>query len=172
MRSGYLHVVALLSLSGLVSSTPAPHRDATSHAPLVPRSPFPNRKVFIPQWEVQAHPDGEKIKLNGTAQEVLKQLRSINPDYDSHFGLDEDDEEAETGLQERQIPGTGTNVLFQTVICNQFEKAYQNRVLEGAQYLRRTKGQPELSAGPQECGRVSCAYNAAIWWCNDVSSLS
>lgn len=170
MRSGYLHVVALLSLNGLVSSTPAPHQDPTSHAPPVPRAPFPNRKIFVPQWEVQAHPDGEKIRLNGTAEEVLKQLRSINPDYDSHFGLDKVDEEAEAGVQKRQ--GTGTNILFETVICDNFKKADYSRVLEGAQYLRRIKGRPELSPGPEECGRVSCHYNTAIWWCNDVSSLS
>ncbi|KAF6821777.1 hypothetical protein CMUS01_11340 [Colletotrichum musicola] len=172
MRSGYLHVVALLSLNGLVGSTPAPRHDPTPHAPVVPRSPFPNRNVFVPQWEVQAHRDGENIRLNGTVEEVLKQLRSINPDYDSHFGLDEGDEEAETGLQKRQIPGTGTNVLFETVICDNFEKTEQKRINEGVKYLRRIKGRPQLSAGPQECGRVSCAYNAAIWWCNDVSSLS
>ncbi|KAL4932531.1 uncharacterized protein BDV17DRAFT_254644 [Aspergillus undulatus] len=22
--------------------------------------------------------------------------------------------------------------------------------------------------GPGACGRVSCSYDAAIWWCNDV----
>ncbi len=29
-------------------------------------------------------------------------------------------------------------------------------------------GRPANDAGPGNCGRVSCSYDAAIWWCNDV----
>ena len=40
-------------------------------------------------------------------------------------------------------------------------------VTDGIGYLRRVKGKAVLSPGPSSCARVSCSYNAAIWWCND-----
>lgn len=166
MRTGYLHIAALLSLNGLVSSTPTPHHDAPPQASSALEAPIPGYKVFVPEWEAQAHPHGEKMRINGTAEEVLLKLRSINPDYDRHFGLDQpDDEVDEGGVQKRQ----GTNVQFARVICNNFPKADATRVAQGVAYLRRVRGQPENSPGPETCGRVSCSYNTAIWWCNDVS---
>lgn len=40
-----------------------------------------------------------------------------------------------------------------------------NRVQQGIYYLGDVPG-------PGSCGRVSCSYNAAIYWCNDVRVLS
>jgi hypothetical protein len=40
------------------------------------------------------------------------------------------------------------------------------------QYLYKIKPsveQPKSRPGPGMCGRVSCSYQTAIWWCNDVS---
>jgi hypothetical protein len=37
-------------------------------------------------------------------------------------------------------------------------------------YLRRVQGRPRNGPRPGNCGRVSCSYKSAIWWCNDVSN--
>jgi hypothetical protein len=37
---------------------------------------------------------------------------------------------------------------------------------KGVQYLYDVKGKPSNEAG--KCGRVSCEWNSAIWWCNLV----
>jgi hypothetical protein len=42
-------------------------------------------------------------------------------------------------------------------------------IYEGIDYLNGI-GAPGVDPGPRVCARVSCSYNAAIFWCNDVSS--
>jgi hypothetical protein len=62
-----------------------------------------------------------------------------------------------------------------TVNCNpnpNWHSAYLNGIEQGIKYLRGVPGQPSLSPAPKNCGRVSCAYECAIWWCNDVSQIS
>ncbi|KAG8424721.1 hypothetical protein J3458_001492 [Metarhizium acridum] len=46
------------------------------------------------------------------------------------------------------------------------------RIEEGIEYLRGLAGVPRNGPGPETCGRVSCSYQAAIWWCNNVSFLA
>ncbi|KAK3398734.1 hypothetical protein B0T20DRAFT_353409 [Sordaria brevicollis] len=47
----------------------------------------------------------------------------------------------------------------------------QKRIEEGIRYLYGVPGKPKngpYSGSGQyaNCGRVSCSYNSAIWWCN------
>src|SRR6187549_519178 len=53
----------------------------------------------------------------------------------------------------------------------EFSAAALNRASEGIAYLRGVSGRPSNGPGPGNCGRVSCGYNAGIWWCNDVGTL-
>lgn len=46
---------------------------------------------------------------------------------------------------------------------------YLEPIVEGISYLRGVPGSPSNGPGPGNCGRVSCSYESAIWWCNDVS---
>jgi hypothetical protein len=48
-------------------------------------------------------------------------------------------------------------------------ECHPNPIRRGIEYLRYVQGRPRNGPGPGNCGRVSCSYNAAIWWCNDVS---
>ncbi|KAK3395172.1 hypothetical protein B0H63DRAFT_533794 [Podospora didyma] len=50
--------------------------------------------------------------------------------------------------------------------CNNFGRANVNRIREGTEYLRRLGGAPSLGPSLAKCSRVSCSYNAAIYWCN------
>ncbi|KAL5332938.1 hypothetical protein BJX70DRAFT_404045 [Aspergillus crustosus] len=42
---------------------------------------------------------------------------------------------------------------------------------DGVAYLRGLGGRPGMKAGPGACGRVSCSWKAAIWWCNDANEF-
>lgn len=42
---------------------------------------------------------------------------------------------------------------------------------DGIAYLKSVTGTPVNGPGPGTCNRVSCSYNSAIYWCNDVSRL-
>lgn len=55
--------------------------------------------------------------------------------------------------------------------CFNWPVANGNRIQDGINYLMGVGGQPSNGPGPGACGRVSCSYDAAIWWCNDVSTL-
>lgn len=111
-------------------------------------------EVDIIQWKVEVSPGQTEI-LNGTAQEVYDQILEINPDF-ILAEPDEADLEAR-GVQKRAVH------------CGNWPLADKGRIQEGINYLRGVGGQPFHGPGPGKCGRVSCSYNAAIWWCNDVS---
>lgn len=116
------------------------------------------------QWQIQVFP-GQPSLLNGTIQDVVSQALSIN----SAFAL--------ASSSEAGVPGIHSwfdcdHSWYDTqVICNKFPTANQDRIKQGIEYLLRLPAddRPTNGPGPGKCGRVSCSYNAAIWWCNDVS---
>lgn len=116
------------------------------------------------EWEVQAFPDGQVLKLNGTVQKVHEQLLRINPNYDADFHPVKLDMRS-SGLSAR------TDFSNTNVVCdpNRFGRASVDRLGQGINYLRGLKGQPRNGGGPGACGQVSCSYGTGIWWCNDVS---
>lgn len=118
------------------------------------------------EWDVKPFPDGPTITLEGTIQEVHEQLLEINPKYDSDFDL--------PGLAARNTLKARTDFSNSKVYCdaNVFGKCTVNRLRQGIDYLRGVGDQPRNGGGPGACGRVSCSYGTAIWWCNDVSRQS
>lgn len=98
--------------------------------------------------------------LNGTVQEVVAQAVQLNPD----FKLSSTKRAADAGVMARELHK-------RDVICGNFPTANPKRILEGIAYLNSLPGgdRPTNGPGPGACGRVSCSYNSAIWWCNDVS---
>ena len=56
-----------------------------------------------------------------------------------------------------------------TVKCWGWPEASEYYISQGVDYLSDLPGKPSNGPGPGECGRVSCSWSAAIWWCNDVS---
>ncbi|KAK4452760.1 hypothetical protein QBC34DRAFT_455797 [Podospora aff. communis PSN243] len=128
-----------------------------SGAPPV-KSPLEGFEIFIPSWNVEVSPGHFEV-LNGTVEEVMSQILEINPD----FVVPEPTAEvpAESGaapLEKRS-----------QVWCNTYPQNSASRVRfqQGVNYLRGVSGTPHHGAGPNTCGRVSCSYNAAIYWCNN-----
>ncbi|QLI69713.1 uncharacterized protein G6M90_00g054910 [Metarhizium brunneum] len=127
---------------------------------------FESRPVFIPEWEVEVTPGGDKVRLNGTIQEVHQELLSLNPNWDKDFGLG-DKVEAPSDETHGQL-AKRTDFSNSKYFCGgRWEYCNGGAIAEGRAYLYRVPGRPTNGAGPGACGRVSCSYNAAIWWCND-----
>lgn len=111
--------------------------------------------VFIPQWEVEVSPGGETLNLSGTVEEVHSQLLQLNHDWDTQY--------LEHKLTKR------TDFSRSKYFCGRrWPRTGAGPIYDGINYLRRVPGRPANDAGPGNCGRVSCSYDAAIWWCNDV----
>lgn len=52
--------------------------------------------------------------------------------------------------------------------CGRFESVEWMEALKRVQYLYGVGGKPTNGPGRGACTRVSCAYNTAVVWCNDV----
>ncbi|KAG5965496.1 hypothetical protein E4U57_004079 [Claviceps arundinis] len=68
----------------------------------------------------------------------------------------------------RELP----SVLPYKIECadeKRWKKAYRWYIQDGLTYLSKLRAKPKMGPGPGNCSRVSCSYEAAIWWCNDNS---
>ncbi|KAF6802043.1 hypothetical protein CSOJ01_11865 [Colletotrichum sojae] len=126
-------------------------------------APVEGYGVFIPQWEVQATSGGETLLLSGTVEEVRAQLLEINPEYEASFGLNSTAPNKAVMEDTLQRDDVFKNA---PVNCEGFEGADRDAIARGARYLMDVSGKPANGAGPNNCGRVSCSWNSAIWWCN------
>ncbi|KAJ0344842.1 hypothetical protein CCHR01_02556 [Colletotrichum chrysophilum] len=154
-----LKAIALLPLTALAAQ-------AATIGSTASQAPITGYSVYVPEWEVQAFPGGEIQIIGGTVEQVLDELRKINPNYDEDFGIGN---VTESGLTD--IVGPKADFEGAATVCDGWELANTARIREGISHLDGVDGKPHRGAGPASCGRVSCSYNSAIWWCNDVSDL-
>ncbi|KAK4449043.1 hypothetical protein QBC34DRAFT_380525 [Podospora aff. communis PSN243] len=109
---------------------------------------IPGYTIVPISWSIEVSPG--KVK-------VVAQAKGLNPDF-----------------KLRPVPAgpppappamrlTRREVKF----CNNFGKASVAAIRDGVSYLRGVPGIPTNGPGPGACGRVSCSYNSAIYWCND-----
>lgn len=85
------------------------------------------------------------------------QLLALNPHWDADYPAP-----ASARSLERRIE-------FSSYFCRgRWGEAGWYTIAQGSGYLRRLGGRPGNGAGPGNCGRVSCSYGSAIYWCNDV----
>jgi len=109
------------------------------------------------------------MTVNGTIQDVVREIRKVDPLWNGALSNTTEPESA-TSRKRR-----GADFSASTVACKDSSHPYGHaivrRIKEGIRYLRRVNGQPHHDAGPDRCGRVSCSYNSAIWWCNNVSRV-
>ena len=122
-------------------------------------------------WDVPVFPGGENATIAGTVEEVHAELIRRNPQWDTDFPLAEmaDDKVAARGLEAR------TDFRGARTVCGPgsfgWSKASTYEIRNGIRYLNGVSGRPSQGPGPGSCGRVSCSWSSAIWWCNDVRAL-
>ncbi|KID87536.1 hypothetical protein MAJ_11115, partial [Metarhizium majus ARSEF 297] len=113
---------------------------------------FENRPVFIPEWEVQVTPGGDKVRLNGTIQQVRQELLSLNPNWDKDFPLG-DKVEAPSDETHGQL-AKRTDFSNSKYFCGgRWQYCNGGAIAEGRAYLYRVPGRPTNGAGPGACGR-------------------
>lgn len=143
--------------------------------PLEP--PIPGYGIVELSWEVTPAPGQFPVILNGTIEQVHSQLLEINPDYQTETP----EKRSFTQIREDLVAAptaasASTSIAHSTQIwklnCGGYDAANTSQIQEGVNYLNGIAGQPRNGPGPNNCGRVSCSYNSAIWWCNDASFLS
>ncbi|KAJ0161655.1 hypothetical protein CTA2_5845 [Colletotrichum tanaceti] len=165
----FLFPAALLAVAALALALPSQSQSQTMELPK-------GYSIFVPEWEVQAKPGGDTMILRGTVEEVLDELHGINPNYEHDFGLDLDldldfdlSQPTFPSLSQPAAPAVEKRDDFQDARfqCNVTVLADARVIATGAKYLGGVKGQPRGDPGPNSCGRVSCSWNSAIWFCND-----
>lgn len=114
------------------------------------------------QWEFDG-PNGHKIHVNGTMEQVVHHMRTNYPSHNIFHTQEE-----MKALHARGELAARTDFHGAAFNCN-WPKCWDVGIIQGIQYLRGLKGRPSNGPGPGNCGRVSCSYDNAIWWCNDVS---
>ncbi|KAL2851099.1 hypothetical protein BJY01DRAFT_261128 [Aspergillus pseudoustus] len=126
-------------------------------------APIKGYRIWEPEWEVEALP-GLMHKARGTIEEVHAELLHINPDWDEHYV-----EPALEHLTQRTSDFTKRTDFYTDgwLVCGQWPEADVPHIMSGIRYLNGVAGRPGNGPGPGNCGRVSCSYGSAIWWCND-----
>ncbi|KAK3321678.1 hypothetical protein B0H66DRAFT_178914 [Apodospora peruviana] len=127
-------------------------------------APLPGYAVEEITWEVQAFADGTMVNVTGTIEQVYDKLVKINPDFLNTVANITDT------VTELRV--AGTEHLDPGVSCGpnghrEWDRCYPKPIADGIKYLRGVPGSPANGPGPGACGRVSCSWKSAIWWCND-----
>ncbi|KAI1075520.1 hypothetical protein F5B20DRAFT_585116 [Whalleya microplaca] len=114
-------------------------------------------------WTGAVFEGGSNETFTGTSlQDIEAQIQAVNPSFDwaNKNSTDESYKTANEGY-------------YGEVRCNipGYKAAVSTHILEGIDYLSRLTG--DCTAGPADgsgkgnCGRVSCSWNSAIFYCND-----
>ncbi|KAG6216241.1 hypothetical protein E4U26_008205 [Claviceps purpurea] len=110
----------------------------------------------IPGYGVETlHPRDAPVSLDGTIEPVASEAKKLSPRWTRD-------------LEKRERP----SVLPYKIECadeKRWKKAHRWYIQDGLAYLSKLKSKPKMGPGPGTCSRVSCSYEAAIWWCNDNS---
>jgi len=122
-------------------------------------------------------PGQPTVTLNGTIQEVVSQLLDLNPDWtEDDFIFNSTDSEVETNRTAFNLTGRSPgDAIFRQKCFAPWTNAFSNDIGDGINYLygldsKLKNSPPGNGPGPGNCGRVSCSWESAIWWCNDASS--
>lgn len=123
----------------------------------------------------------DNLSVTGTIQDVLSNISHVDPvtaskiyqgiaRLNSTLNTTEDLVDRDDLSTRAASDYTPTN-LDCWVWMNKYGRASVYYIWQGIEYLDQVPGTPGNGPGPGNCGRVSCSYGAAIYWCNDVSLL-
>lgn len=154
-------VCALLLLFG-VAAQARPSETMTNVDPSL------DEADFVPvEWEVEVSPGGDWVTLHGTVEQVVEQLRELNPNWDTDYP---EVEESEVNTFEAVGSGQGESALEKRTDFSGSEYGCSGTLAQvafirgGITYLRRINGKPGMANN--RCGRVSCSWGSGISWCN------
>ncbi|PHH79507.1 hypothetical protein CDD80_4618 [Ophiocordyceps camponoti-rufipedis] len=135
-------------------------------------SPIIGVNTFIPQWLIEVFPGQPYQLLNGTIQEVERKAMELNPRWHEYY-IANSTRQHEQQKMTRRYFSSCTKFPVKSLNCKNnpqnWRPANVGYIFDGIHWLMGREGIPQSQPGPGTCGRVSCSYSSAIWWCNDDS---
>ncbi|UNI13314.1 hypothetical protein JDV02_000071 [Purpureocillium takamizusanense] len=116
-------------------------------------------------WDAQAFPNGPRLTLRGTVQEVYDQLLAVNPDWDTDFALNATSESPTNEKRDGTFAGA-------VVICNESKYGvppYKTVVNAMNKFNNRAGPGPILPPGPNVCSDVYYDSEMTVVVCNNQS---
>ncbi|KAF3762554.1 hypothetical protein M406DRAFT_264296, partial [Cryphonectria parasitica EP155] len=115
------------------------------------------------------------LSVTGTIQDVFASIQQADPDtatsIQEHIEAKMNTTQSVADINLSSSPAEETGDIPTNYYCNVpgWSQCSISSVFTGMYYLDGISGHPTNGPGPGNCGRVSCSYDAAIWWCNDNS---
>ncbi|EFQ97335.1 hypothetical protein MGYG_00374 [Nannizzia gypsea CBS 118893] len=111
-------------------------------------------------------PGGDNVTLEGTIEEIFRQILALNPSYrpeDFPAAPDTQSLSVSPSLEKRS-PGH--------IICDPSgaERAWRRKIEDGIAYLERVPQASHCRVRNRSCARVSCSWDSGIFFCNDRDS--
>jgi len=141
-------------------------------------APIANYTVTELTWSLEVDPKnkpGVKTLFNGTIENAVAQAIKVNPNFLEHQGIKLDhhgvkpaDLTESTGADPADLTAKKFEEPPKWFCHGKWGLAKFSAIRDGVDYLNGLSGEPHLGPGPASCSRVSCSYQSAIWWCNDV----
>lgn len=134
------------------------------------QAPIPGYNITTLEWNVQV--GNETITIPGTVEKVMAHLDVHHPEHAAEIH-----KAAAANFQMTQSSSSSplvrrTNYSMGYTYCDLGTPvATIGDISQGIAYLNTVRGSPTNGPGPNNCGQVSCAYDSAIWWCNQVCFL-
>ncbi|KAM7186848.1 hypothetical protein V8F20_011202, partial [Naviculisporaceae sp. PSN 640] len=119
-------------------------------------------------WEVQMTPDSPSVFVNGTVQDLDRQLSKINANYKQEYHI------RQPTLRQSKFYRTTDRSAGQDPINCRMGSDWTSsigRILDGVTYLRSLHRDINIDSGFRQCSRVSCSWNSGIFLCNNVSAV-
>ncbi|KAG6005732.1 hypothetical protein E4U21_007748 [Claviceps maximensis] len=130
----------------------------------------PTTKIWIPSWDMPVHPESdETIVVNGTIEEVHSFMEKRYPGYAERWANVSSHGDNHGKLSKRKLEAVIMNI--RSWMCTgPFGQSKAAEIQKGIDMLNKIPivRTPRNGPGPRSCGRVSCAYDASIVWCNDT----
>ncbi|KAK0658299.1 hypothetical protein QBC41DRAFT_308244 [Cercophora samala] len=135
--------------------------------------PLSNYTMTELQWDMPIIPgdvSNGTVTVTGTVEDAIAQMEVLYPGWNQTFQsrlpppATDDEDDTEDGMVYAAADE------LESFNCNiEGDKIGRSVILTGISYLRGLEGttKPKNGPGPGNCGRVSCSWNGAIFWCND-----
>ncbi|CAP71289.1 unnamed protein product, partial [Podospora anserina S mat+] len=109
-------------------------------------------------------PNSATVTITGTIENAVAKMDTDYPGWNATF-MARDPHPSDGDRDDEEPLQNGT------FNCRPDHEGWANRgaIRDGIQYLRKVPGTAK-TAGPDNCGRVSCSWNSTIIWCNKVGS--
>lgn len=151
-----------------VSSAPSPSTDEAPNG-------IAGYNIVDVSWELPVKlddPTSEIVTVTGTIEEAIAQMEAAYPGWNETFQAGIPTDPMPTGDDTSFVSAGTADEQPESINCKvDYDGARTSKIWDGICYLRRLNTDPPKNGpGPGNCGRVSCSWKSAIYWCNDVSS--